>query len=133
MTCCCDPRCYIMLLPITPQGIFLGNFSYGNFVVKHWAFRPTTKSLSKSLEKRRKKGGKKYSLHYFGMRWPNLRKFLSLAQISKKRCQITNMSTIHLKKIFFLAQDSDLAQFFRDLSQSENISGIKPPLKCGWF
>ena len=23
------------LLPITPQGIFLSNFSYGNFVVKH--------------------------------------------------------------------------------------------------
>ena len=51
---CCDPCCYIMLLPITPQGIVLGNFSYGNFVVlKHWAFKPTTKSLSKSLEKRR--------------------------------------------------------------------------------
>ena len=36
--------------------------------------------------------------------------------------QITILKTIHLKK------DSDLASFFEDLSQSNNISEIKPPL-----
>ena len=39
--------------------------------------------------------------------------------------QITILKTIRLKKD---AHDSDLASFFEDLSQSNNISEIKPPL-----
>ena len=45
----------------------------------------------------------------------------------KKRWQITGLSTLHLKRT---AQESDLAPFFGDRSQTEKLSKIKPPLPC---
>jgi hypothetical protein len=44
---------------------------------------------------------------------------------SPKKRQITPLSTIHLIEN---AQRSDLAPIFGDLSQSEKLSEIKPPL-----
>ena len=52
-------------------------------------------------------------------RWLNLRKFFILAQISQKMSQ----TTIHQKR-----KCSGYAHFWDDLSQSEKLSQIKPPL-----
>jgi hypothetical protein len=51
--------------------------------------------------------------------------FLTLAQISKNRCQITPLSTIHLIED---AQESDLEPIFGDLSQREKVFEIKSHL-----
>jgi hypothetical protein len=58
----------------------------------------------------------------------NIRKFFTLAQISPpKNCQIILL-------IIFFFVDSDLAPFIReDLSQSEKLFEIKPPLKRFWL
>ena len=61
-------------------------------------------------------------------RWLNLRKFFPLAQISKNKCQITLLSTIELKKLDEISYASNSARLLRDLSQSEKLSKIKPPL-----
>ena len=49
----------------------------------------------------------------------NLGKFFSLPQISKNKCQITTLTTIHLD-----AQKSNLAAIFGDLNQREKLSEI---------
>jgi hypothetical protein len=46
-------------------------------------------------------------------------------QYLKNGCQITILSTIHKRRN---GQDSDLIHSFGDLSQSEKLSEIKPPL-----
>ena len=53
--------------------------------------------------------GKKIKSKNFIKRWFNLRKFFTFTQISNKKCQITPLSTIHLKVD---AQGSDLAPLF---------------------
>ena len=50
-----------------------------------------------------------------------LRKFFTLAQISKRKWEITVLSAIHIIED---AQGSDLAPFFGDLSQSEKLLEI---------
>ena len=61
----------------------------------------------------------RFGLHFrkqcFRDRIYGKRTIFPLAQISKKRCQITILSTIHQKR---RCQDRDLAPFFWDLSQS---------------
>ena len=53
----------------------------------------------------------------------DIRKFFTLAQISKNRCRPWALSIYRED-----AQGRDLAPIFGDLSQSEKLSEIKPPL-----
>ena len=57
--------------------------------------------------------------------------FFTLAQISKKRCQITllRISSTYVDS----PQESDLAPLLGDLIQSKKLSEIKPPLALGLF
>ena len=50
----------------------------------------------------------------------SLGQFFGQFHISRKRCQISNLVDS--------AQGPDLAPFYGDLSQSEKISEVKPPL-----
>lgn len=61
--------------------------------------------------------------------WLNLRKFLTLALISKDGCQITTLSTVHLKKI---CSGSWFGTHFGDLSYSQKLFEIEPPLERTW-
>ena len=62
-------------------------------------------------------------------RWPNLRRFFNLAQISQNMLHSTVLSIFSLLRWRVHAQDSGWTHFLGDLSQREKLSEIKPPLR----
>ena len=58
-------------------------------------------------------------------RWLNLRKFFTLTQISKNRCQITPLRTIYLPK---RCSGEWFGTYFRRFEPKWKFSEIKPPL-----